>query len=326
MGNNVSIKDIAKMAGVSIATVSRVINKNGKVAKETEEKILQIMKENNYVPNLLAKGMRTNKVTTIGIVIPDISNEFFSKIAKQIQTLFFNKGYASIICNTSEDDKIEKQCIEMLQAQQVGGIIHIVSEKANKENKILIPTVYLDREPQFSNKRKDMAIIESDNLSGGYIATYAMIKKGCKNIICLSPKDVVSTHKKRCQGYADAMNENGLNQKIITVDNVSLEEGYSKTKEYVKNNKVDGIFATTDIIAIGAIKAIKEAGFKIPENVKVFGYDASDMSEVIETPLSTIVQPIEEMTLAAVEMLEKYMNGEKIKEKRLILPVKIKER
>lgn len=200
MNNNVSIKDIAKMAGVSIATVSRVINKSGKVAKETEEKILQIMKENNYVPNLLAKGMRTNKVTTIGIVIPDISNEFFSKIAKQIQTLFFNKGYASIICNTSEDDKIEKQCIEMLQAQQVGGIIHIVSEKANKENKILIPTVYLDREPKFSNKRKDMAIIESDNLSGGYIATDAMIKKGCKNIICLSPKDVVSTHKKKMSG------------------------------------------------------------------------------------------------------------------------------
>lgn len=326
MGNNVSIKDIAKMAGVSIATVSRVINKNGKVAKETEEKILQIMKENNYVPNLLAKGIRTNKVTTVGIVIPDISNEFFSKIAKQIQTLFFAKGYASIICNTSEDDKIEKQCIEMLQAQQVGGIIHIVSEKANKENKILIPTVYLDREPKFSNKRKDMAIIESDNLSGGYIATDAMIKKGCKNIICLSPKGAVSTHKKRCQGYADSMNENGLNQKIITVDNVSLEEGYNKTKEYIKNNKIDGIFATTDIIAIGAIKAIKEAGFKIPENVKVFGYDASNMSEVIETPLSTIVQPIEEMTLAAVEMLEKNMNGEKIKENRLILPVKIKER
>ena len=171
-----------------------------------------------------------------------------------------------------------------------------------------------------------MAIIESDNLSGGYIATDAMIKKGCKNIICLSPKDVVSTHKKRCQGYADSMNENGLNQKIITVDNVSLEEGYNKTKEYIKNNKIDGIFATTDIIAIGAIKAIKEAGFKIPENVKVFGYDASNMSEVIETPLSTIVQPIEEMTLAAVEMLEKNMNGEKIKENRLILPVKIKER
>ena len=107
---------------------------------------------------------------------------------------------------------------------------------------------------------------------------------------------------------------------------MSLEEGYNKTKEYIKNNRIDGIFATTDIIAIGAIKAIKEAGFKIPENVKVFGYDASNMSEVIETPLSTIVQPIEEMTLAAVEMLEKNMNGEKIKENRLILPVKIKER
>ena len=322
----ITIKDVARVCGVGVSTVSRAINNHPDINPETKEMIMQVIKENNYVPNLLAKGMRTNKVTTIGIVIPDISNEFFSKIAKQIQTLFFNKGYASIICNTSEDDKIEKQCIEMLQAQQVGGIIHIVSEKANKENKILIPTVYLDREPKFSNKRKDMAIIESDNLSGGYIATDAMIKKGCKNIICLSPKDVVSTHKKRCQGYAYAMNENGLNLKIIIVDNVSLEEGYNKTKEYIKNNKIDGIFATTDIIAIGAIKAIKEAGFKIPENVKVFGYDASNMSEVIETPLSTIVQPIEEMTLAAVEMLEKNMNGEKIKENRLILPVKIKER
>ncbi len=120
MSNNLSIKDIARMAGVSIATVSRVINKNGKVAKETEKKILKVMEENNYVPNLFAKGIRTRKSTVIGIVVPDISNEFFSQIAQKVQMLFFEKGYASIICNTNEDYRIENQCLDMLQAQQVG--------------------------------------------------------------------------------------------------------------------------------------------------------------------------------------------------------------
>ena len=97
MSNNLSIKDIGRMAGVSIATVSRVINKNGKVAKDTEKKILKVMEENNYVPNLLAKGFRTRKSTVIGIVVPDIANEFFSRIAQKVQMLFFEKGYATII-------------------------------------------------------------------------------------------------------------------------------------------------------------------------------------------------------------------------------------
>lgn len=118
---SISIKDIAKLAGVSIATVSRVINRNGKVAPETEKKILQVMEENHYVPNLLAKGFRTQKFTTIGIIVPDISIEFFSKIAKKVQTIFFERGYATIICNTNEDYKMERQCINMLQAQHVGG-------------------------------------------------------------------------------------------------------------------------------------------------------------------------------------------------------------
>ena len=168
---SISIKDIAKLAGVSIATVSRVINRNGKVAPETEKKILQVMEENHYVPNLLAKGFRTQKFTTIGIIVPDISIEFFSKIAKKVQTIFFEKGYATIICNTNEDYKMERQCINMLQAQHVGGIIHIVSVTTEKEKKTSIPTVYIDREPAYGNTKKDMVLIESDNVSGGYQAT-----------------------------------------------------------------------------------------------------------------------------------------------------------
>ena len=150
MSNNLSIKDIARMAGVSIATVSRVINKNGKVAKDTEKKILKVMEENNYVPNLVAKCFRTRKSTVIGIVVPDIANEFFSRIAQKVQMLFFEKGYATIICNTNEDYKLENQCLDMLQAQQVGGIIHIVSSTRKREKAVPMPTVYIDREPMLS--------------------------------------------------------------------------------------------------------------------------------------------------------------------------------
>ena len=236
MSNNLSIKDIARMAGVSIATVSRVINKNGKVAKETEKKILKVMEENNYVPNLFAKGIRTRKSTIIGIIVPDISNEFFSEIAQKVQMLFFEKGYASIICNTNEDYRIENQCLDMLQAQQVAGIIHIVSSTRKRKKAIPMPTVYIDREPMYL-EGEEVVVVESDNVEGGYQATTEMIENGCKNVICISPEHNVSTHKNRYLGYRKAMDEAGLKSKLIKTGKISQIDGYEKAKKYIRENK-----------------------------------------------------------------------------------------
>lgn len=324
---SVSIKDIAKLAGVSIATVSRVINRNGKVAPETEKKILQVMEENHYVLNLLAKGFRTQKFTTIGIIVPDISIEFFSKIAKKVQTIFFERGYATIICNTNEDYKMERQCINMLQAQHVGGIIHIVSVTTEKEKKTSIPTVYIDREPAYGNTKKDMVLIESDNVSGGYQATNEMIKKGCKNIICFCPKDKGSTHIKRWEGYCKAMEETGGKPRLVSLDNVSEVDAYEKAiKLFGKDKEIDGVFATTDLIAIGVLKALKELKIKVPSQVKVFGYDNSLLSEIATTPIATVEQPIELMSEKAAEMLEKLMDGERPEESHIVVPVKLVKR
>ena len=263
MSNNLSIKDIARMAGVSIATVSRVINKNGKVAKDTEKKILKVMEENNYVPNLLAKGFRTRKSTVIGIVVPDIANEFFSRIAQKVQMLFFEKGYATIICNTNEDYKLENQCLDMLQAQQVGGIIHIVSSTRKREKAVPMPTVYIDREPMYI-KNDDVVVVESDNVSGGYQATKEMLEKGCKNILCLSPEHNVSTHKKRYLGYLKAIEEAGLESHLVYAGSISMEDGYEQTKKYFKENPtIDGVFATT------AISTISSTGWRTVEIVLV---------------------------------------------------------
>ena len=311
MSNNLSIKDIARMAGVSIATVSRVINKNGKVAKDTEKKILKVMEENNYVPNLLAKGFRTRKSTVIGIVVPDIANEFFSRIAQKVQMLFFEKGYATIICNTNEDYKLENQCLDMLQAQQVGGIIHIVSSTRKREKAVPMPTVYIDREPMYI-KNDDVVVVESDNVSGGYQATKEMLEKGCKNILCLSPEHNVSTHKKRYLVYAGS---------------ISMEDGYEQTKKYFKENPtIDGVFATTDIIAIGAMKALKELNIKVPQEVKVFGYDDSEVALISTKTISTVRQPVDEMVEMAVNNLEKLIDEKEILDKKTVLPVEIIKR
>lgn len=324
---NVSIKDIARMSGVSIATVSRVINQNGKVAPETEKRILQVMEENHYVPNLLAKGFRTQKFTTIGIIVPDISNEFFSKIAKKVQTIFFEKGYSTIICNTNEDYKMERQCINMLQAQHVGGIIHIVSVTTEKEKKTPIPTVYIDREPAYGKTKEGIALVESDNVSGGYQATLEMIKNGCRNIVCFCPKDKGSTHIKRWEGYSKAIEEIGGKPILASLENVSEKDAYSKAIELFTNKKeIDGVFATTDLIAIGVLKALKELKLKVPSQVKVFGYDNSLMSEIVTTPIATVEQPIDLMVQKAAEMLENLMNGEKLKERHVVVPVKLIKR
>ena len=315
---SVSIKDIAKLAGVSIATVSRVINRNGKVAPETEKKILQVMEENHYVPNLLAKGFRTQKFSDRIAYSFLYVKYFFSKIAKKVQTIFFERGYATIICNTNEDYKMERQCINMLQAQHVGGIIHIVSVTTEKEKKTSIPTVYI--EPAYGNTKKDMVLIESDNVSGGYQATNEMIKKGCKNIICFCPKDKGSTHIKRWEGYCKAMEETGGKPRLVSLDNVSEVDAYEKAIE------IDGVFATTDLIAIGVLKALKELKIKVPSQVKVFGYDNSLLSEIATTPIATVEQPIELMSEKAAEMLEKLMDGERPEESHIVVPVKLVKR
>jgi len=172
-----------------------------------------------------------------------------------------------------------------------------------------------------------MVLIESDNVSGGYQATNEMIKKGCKNIICFCPKDKGSTHIKRWEGYCKAMEETGGKPRLVSLDNVSEVDAYEKAIElFGKDKEIDGVFATTDLIAIGVLKALKELKIKVPSQVKVFGYDNSLLSEIATTPIATVEQPIELMSEKAAEMLEKLMDGERPKESHIVVPVKLVKR
>src|SRR5659263_13409 len=161
----ISIKEIAEISGVSIATISRVINNNGRFSIKTGKHIREILEEYHYVPNLVTKGLRTNRVQVIGIIVPDITNEYFARITLEIQNNFFDLGYSTIICNTNELKDVEKRHIAMLESQKVSGIVYISGEFIEETNLLdNIPTVYIDRKPSSYLKSNQYVLIESDNI------------------------------------------------------------------------------------------------------------------------------------------------------------------
>ena len=198
------------MSGVSIATVSRIINGNGRYSKETEEKVKAIIKEHHYVPSMVAKGLRTHKMDNIGLIVPDITNEFFVKLVHEVESALFASSYSSFVCNTNENVEIEQRYLQMLKMQNVSGIIYI-SGGYNSAYKELadIPTVFIDRVPNRTKNTEKFVMIESDNRQGGYIATRELLEKGCRKVVMLTGRRRVSGQVGRVEGYVSAHADSG---------------------------------------------------------------------------------------------------------------------
>ncbi|WP_343209336.1 LacI family DNA-binding transcriptional regulator [Anaerolentibacter hominis] len=326
----ISIKQIADLADVSVATVSRIINQSGRFSRETEERVRKIMEENHYVPNMLAKGLRTSRGSTIGVIIPDITGDFFSKIALEIQTGMFEAGYSTIICNTNRDAKMEKQCLEMLRSQQVSGLVHIYRSTFENPYTLDIPTIYLDTDPGQSVRKANSrsVIIESDNEAGGYLAASELIRKGCRKIAVMM-SDRNYTHLERYEGYRQALDEAGIpvdESLIMHVDTVSIEAGCRAMQDFWKERKADGIFCMNDSFAIGTLRAMNQMEIKVPEQFKIIGYDASAILEAANPPVTTILQPYQKMGKLAVMLLVDMMNGKYPRKREYVMPVKLMKR
>ncbi|MDR1640894.1 MAG: LacI family transcriptional regulator [Clostridiales bacterium] len=327
---HVSIKDIASMAGVSIATVSRVLNKTGRYTKETEERVNAVMKATNYHPNLVARGLRVNRMNNIGIITPDITNEFFAKLVMELQTELFAAGYCSLICNTNENPDMERRHFSMLQSQNVAGIIYMAgSGTFESMTSKGAPTAYIDRVPDFALPENSV-IVESDNFSGGMLATSLLLSKGCKDILLLSDKRRLSSQQNRINGYHESHSRAGavVNTKLIRdLDSVSFGAAYSALGEAISLGiKFDGIFASTDWLAMGAYQAAKEHGLRIPEDVKLVGYDGISAALYNEKPITTICQNTLEIARATVEAVISFIQGKEIAEQRIKVPVALAER
>lgn len=314
MKKQLSIKDIAKLSNVSTATVSRVLNDNGRFSKETKEKVLSVVKEFGYSTNSVAKTLREQKSNTIGMIVPDISNEFFSSLITQIESYFFDKGISTIICNTNKDAEKEKAYLKSLDAKLVDGLICISGQEEIDETQLSreIPIVCIDRKPKVSS---NIAIVGSDHSEGGYTATKFLIDKGCKRILLLTKDNNTTSSNDRIAGYEMALKDSYLqvdSDLIVRASSKKMSkfETAQKSIEEVlsKGLKFDGIFATNDWLAYGAVQTLEKNKILVPDEVKIVGFDDDSISKYTSPSITTIHQDVTGIAEKAADILYQLMS------------------
>ncbi|MCT4564819.1 MAG: LacI family transcriptional regulator [Maledivibacter sp.] len=315
----VTIKDIARLANVSTTTVSRVINnKDEGVGSETRKRIQQIIKDLNYKPSSLARGLVTKKTKSIGLVLPDITNPFFPDLARGVEDYSVNKGYNAFLCNSDNNGEKEKIYINALMEKHVDGLVitstHNLEEKhilELMENKI--PIVILDR--RF--KSKDLHGVYTDNFSGAYEAVRYLIQNGHKSIGCITGPLDTSISKERFEGYKKALKDNGIkyNDRFIVQSNFKIDGGIKASEELLKNKEITAIFACNDLMAYGVYKTARKLKLNVPEDISVIGFDDISLSQIVTPTLTTVSQPVYEMGYEAAKMLISLIEGKVLKRK-----------
>ncbi len=329
MESKVNIKKIAELAGVSVATVSRVINQNGRFSAETEARVKKIIEDYHYIPNIVAKGLRTSQTKVIGVIVPDIVNTHFAALVREIEKELFKRGFSTMICNTDESPAMERQHIEILAAQQVGGIIFISGSRSYKMDHD-IPVIYVDRRPGDYNENAQMVVVESDNVQGGYIATESLIRKGCRRIAILRALGVDYNQTARYEGYLRALLAYGLENRAelnLNIPCVSMALARETVHKALDNGlQFDGLVCNTDDLALGAVIAVREHGIKIPEEIRIIGYDDIPMAAMYSPKLSSVHQPVDKMAAVAAELMVAMLQGAPQKAELIQLPVYLTER
>lgn len=320
----VSIIDVAKKAGVSIATVSRVINRNGGYSRETEERVRKTIEECGFTPNVNAIGLRTNRSNSLGVIVPDITNEFFAKIIRELDSFLLKHRYSLLVCNSNEDYMLENMHIKGLAEKHVDGIIYISGQnEIKKMNEIKnLPVVYIDRAPCNAE-----VLILSDNEMGGYLAGRELILKGCRRSLFLRDIRYASTIRSRKDGYIRALQESGIQYSEELEMSCFPEYGEARSvMERLLREKgcfFDGIFATNDMMALACVNVLTENGIKIPDEVKVVGFDNISLTQFTSPQITTIAQDTKELALRAGETILKMIDNEEIQEKKTIIPVRL---
>ncbi|XTR39163.1 LacI family DNA-binding transcriptional regulator [Paraclostridium tenue] len=311
----VTIKDIANLAGVSKTTVSKVLNnKDQKISESTRQKILNIVRENNYVPNKMAQSLVTKKTKTIGLIIPDIRNPFFTDIARGAEDKAVREGYNIILCNTDENIEKETRAFNTLTEKMVDGIIFAPSSKTevnSNEYKISSkPIVLVDKELNIENLK---GVVSLDNEEGTYLGTKHLVGISHKDILYLSGPLKSEISINRLKGYKKALKESNIkfNEDLVIQGEYSFEWGYEVVKNLYEIN-FTAICAANDLIAIGAIKALKERGIKIPQDISIVGFDDIQTANIIEPQLTTIKQNSYDMGYESASILINNLENKEI--------------
>ncbi|CAM4126584.1 LacI family DNA-binding transcriptional regulator [Geobacillus stearothermophilus] len=317
-----SIKDVAKRANVSTATVSRVLRNTGNVTEETRQRVLEAIEALNYQPNVLGRYLRRMETETVLVVVPDIMNPFFSKVLRGIEAVALKHGYQVLLGDTQNDARLEEQYLNVLPQRQVDGMIFLTArirkelmEEMARQFPIVLACEYLEG--------ADIPTVSIDNISSARKATEHLIRLGHCRIAHLSGPMNIILSRDRLRGYQQALAQHELeaDAALVQEGDFTYESGYNLTLKLLALEKPPtAIFAANDEMAIGAIKAVRHRGGRVPDDVAVVGFDDIQMASIFEPSLTTIAQPMFEIGQKAMELLLALIEGTSARRRQLVLP------
>lgn len=305
---SVTIKDIARLLGISKSTVSRALSEHSDVNAETRKKVLAIAQELQYQPNSIAVNLKQQRTNTIGVLIPDTGNPFFSRAVSGIQKIANTSGYNVMVCQSNESYDTEKSNLQSLVAAHVDGLLVSISRESDRTDHFEtllqknIPIVFFDRVCQALHTSQ----VFTDNYDIAFEATQYLIAKGCRRIATITGPRHLYTSFNRFQGYIDALTRNNL---VFDPDYLLLTDyRQGSVQAYTHHllnleERPDAIFAMNDIIAIEMMHIIKKQGLRIPDDIAVLGFNNEPISAFVEPSLSTIEHPAHDIGAAAAEIL-----------------------
>lgn len=311
-------KDVAEKAGVTVTTVSRVINNRGYISEETRKKVYQVMDELNYRPNAVARSLTKKRSNIIGVILPAVYHPFFSNLLSELENAAYQNDYKIMLCNSQMQQNKEKDYINMLRAQQVDGIF-LASHTLDilSEIKVDLPILTFDR------KIEGLPYICSDNYQGGKLAAEHLASQGLKNLAYIGGSlDLDLLSNQRYQALKDYCSQHpGLKLKNFQCSLNSFDRSeYQRlaARIFKEFPEVEGIFASSDLIAAAVIKEAKKQNISIPEDLKVVGYDDLELAELYQPSITTIKQPAHSIAQKAVEILLNKIEGNKIKQENIL--------
>jgi LacI family transcriptional regulator len=328
-----TIKDVAKVANVSITTVSRVSNGSKGVSTKTRRRVLNVIKELSYSPSAMASGLKTRISKSIGIAVPDTIGDFYGDVINGIELVATENEYNLVISLNHHIVKEELSAVNFFKAKKVDGAILVTTSGDDDYIRSLIDEGYnivlLDRDPHGLK----VDTVKIDNFRGGYIATEYLLNLGHYNILFIEGVSYIDSSKERFNGYKKALKNKEIkfNNNFILSGDFTVRSGYSSVKKYLEEHGLNftAIFAANDQMAIGAIKALNDKNITVPNEVSIVGFDDSYISPYVIPSLTTIKQRREEMGKIATELLLDRISYRDTKGKtprQIIIPVELVER